>query len=124
MRILPRYLSVLLLICLLLAEPVWAGPKFSWKNVTVLVYTRNGKGYVHDNIPSAVAALQLMAQQQGFKVEVTDNPAVFTPENLKKFTLLLFPSTNNEVFDTPEQRLAFRRYMQAGGGFVGLHSVL
>jgi type 1 glutamine amidotransferase len=79
---------------------------------------------VHDNIPAAVAALQLMAQQQGFKVEVTNDPAVFTPENLKKFTLLLFPSTNNEVFDTPEQRLAFRRYIQAGGGFVGLHSVI
>jgi type 1 glutamine amidotransferase len=27
------------------------------------------------------------------------------------------------VFDTDEQRLAFRRYIEAGGGFVGLHSV-
>lgn len=124
MRILPIYLSVLLLICLLLAEPVWAGPKFSWKNVTVLVYTRNGKGYVHDNIPSAVAAVQQLAQQHGFKVTVSDNPAIFTPDNLKKYTLLLFPSTNNDVFDTDAQRLAFRHYIQAGGGFVGLHSVI
>jgi type 1 glutamine amidotransferase len=37
--------------------------------------------------------------------------------------LLLFPSTNNDVFDTDEQRLAFRRYIEAGGGFVGLHSI-
>jgi hypothetical protein len=41
-----------------------------------------------------------------------------------QYTLLLFPSTNNDVFDTDAQRLAFRRYIEAGGGFVGLHSVL
>ena len=27
------------------------------------------------------------------------------------------------MFDTDEQRLAFRRYIEAGGGFVGIHSV-
>ncbi|WP_246343478.1 ThuA domain-containing protein [Adhaeribacter radiodurans] len=107
-----------------LLKPVWAQTKFSGKNVSVLVYTKNGKGYVHDNIPSAVAAIQKLAQQHGFKVDVSDQPQVFTTENLKKYTLLLFPSTNNDVFDTNEQRLAFRKYMQAGGGFVGLHSVV
>ena len=47
-----------------------------------------------------------------------------TEDNLKKYTLLLFPSTNNDVFDTDAQRLAFRRYIEAGGGFVGIHSVM
>ena len=27
------------------------------------------------------------------------------------------------MFDTDQQRLAFRRYIEAGGGFVGVHSV-
>jgi len=27
------------------------------------------------------------------------------------------------VFDTDDQRVAFRRYIEAGGGFVGVHSV-
>ncbi|QNF34037.1 ThuA domain-containing protein [Adhaeribacter swui] len=124
MRIFTKYLFFVLIIGFLLPIGLSAKPAINWKNVTILIYTKNGKGYVHDNIPSAVAALQLMAKQQGFKVEVSDDPAVFTPENLKKFTLLLFPSTNNDVFNTPEQRLAFRRYMQSGGGFVGLHSVI
>ncbi|RDC62497.1 ThuA domain-containing protein [Adhaeribacter pallidiroseus] len=119
-----KYLFFVLVWGFLLPLGALAKSAINWKSVTILVFTKNGKGYVHDNIPSAVAALQLMAQQQGFRVEVSDDPAVFTPENLKKFTLLLFPSTNNEVFDTPEQRLAFRRYIQAGGGFVGLHSVI
>lgn len=96
----------------------------SWKNVNVLVYTKNGKGYVHDNIPSAVNAIQNLAKDKGFRVHVTDDPSVFTEENLKQYTFLLFPSTNNDVFDTEAQRVAFRRYIQAGGGFVGLHSVI
>lgn len=96
---------------------------FSWKKVSVLVYTKNGKGYVHDNIPSAVAAVQRMGKQKGFRVDTSGNPAVMTEQNLKQYTLLLFPSTNNDVFDTDAQRLAFRRYIEAGGGFVGVHSV-
>jgi type 1 glutamine amidotransferase len=97
--------------------------KPNWKNVKVLVYTKNGKGYVHDNIPYAVKCIQKLGAEHGFKVDVSDTPTVFTENNLKQYTLLLFPSTNNDVFDTDEQRLIFRRYIQSGGGFVGLHSV-
>ncbi len=93
------------------------------KNSLVLVYTKNGKGYVHDNIASAVASIQELGKANHFKVDVSDDPTVFTEADLKKYTLLIFTSTNNDVFDTDEQRLAFRRYIEAGGGFVGVHSV-
>ena len=93
------------------------------KNMQVLVYTKNGKGYVHDNIASAVASIQSLAKINGFSVVVSDDPTVFTEANLKKFQFLVFTSTNNDVFDTDDQRLAFRRYIEAGGGFVGVHSV-
>ena len=93
------------------------------KNSQVLVYTKNGKGYVHDNIASAVAALKALAAENSFTIDVSDDPGVFSGSNLKKYTLLIFTSTNNDVFDTDEQRVAFRRYMEAGGGFVGIHSV-
>ncbi|GAA4457894.1 hypothetical protein GCM10023189_29310 [Nibrella saemangeumensis] len=96
----------------------------NWKKVKVLVYTKNGKGYVHDNIPFAAAAIQKLGQTHGFSVDVSDQPAVFTEGNLKQYTMLVFPSTNNDVFDTNDQRLAFRRYIEAGGGFVGIHSVM
>ena len=94
------------------------------KRAHVLVYTKNGKGYVHDNIPSAVEALKKLGREHKFRVTVSDDPVVFTEEILKQYTLLVFPSTNNDVFDTDEQRLAFRRYIQAGGGFVGIHSAV
>ncbi|MBC3787454.1 ThuA domain-containing protein [Spirosoma utsteinense] len=111
------------LLALLSAGSSWS-QDVKWKKVRVLVYTRNGKGYVHDNIPNAVVCLQKLGRQHGFKVDVSDEPAVFSESNLKQYTLLIFPSTNNDVFDTDGQRLAFRRYIEAGGGFVGIHSVM
>lgn len=95
----------------------------NWKSVRVLVYTKNGKGYVHDNIPSAVACIQRLGKQNGFGVDVSDNPVVFNDANLKKYNALIFTSTNNDVFDSDAQKVAVMRYIQAGGGFVGIHSV-
>lgn len=95
----------------------------NWKKVKVLVYTKNGKGYVHENIPYAAKAIQDFGKQYGFKVDTSSSTSVMTEANLKQYTMLIFPSTNNDVFDTDAQRLAFRRYIEAGGGFVGIHSV-
>lgn len=116
-------LCFFLLMCFTFTVNAQTQKKISWKKVKVLVYTKNGKGYVHDNIPSAVKAIEKLGAEKGFSVDVSDDPTVFTEDNLKQYTFLLFPSTNNDVFDTEEQRVNFRRYIQAGGGFVGLHSV-
>lgn len=122
-----RFNSAIVVFCLLfvfaLTDCAKSQERVNWKNVNVLVYTKNGKGYVHDNIPSAVSCIQKLGKEHGFKVDTSANPEVMTESNLKKYTLLIFPSTNNDVFDTDEQRLAFRRYIEAGGGFVGIHSV-
>lgn len=94
------------------------------KNTSVLVYTKNGVGYVHDNLAASVKCIEDLGAKNNFKVDVSETPSVFTKSNLQKYTLLIFASTNNDVFENDEQRLAFRRYMQAGGGFVGIHSVI
>jgi uncharacterized protein len=113
------FLSVLLLSSTTTRE----ADKPNWKKVKVLVYTKNGPGYVHDNIPYAVKCIQKLGQEHGFKVDVSDDPSLFTEANLKQYTMLIFTSTNNDVFASDAQRTAFRRYIQAGGGFVGIHSV-
>lgn len=117
------YAGIWCLILSSLLAPVIAQKKTGLEKLSVLVYTKNGKGYVHDNIPSAVACMQQLAKQHGFKVDTASNPSVMTEDNLKQYTLIVFPSTNNDVFDSDAQRLAFRRYIEAGGGFVGIHSV-
>ena len=118
-----RKLFILSFCLAILSVPVAAQKSFNWKNVKVLVYTKNGKGFVHDNISAAVGSIQKLGKEHGFKVDTTNDAGVMTENNLKQYTLLIFPSTNNDVFDTDAQRLAFRRYIEAGGGFVGIHSV-
>lgn len=88
----------------------------------ILIYTRNGKGYVHENRAASVAALEKICREKGYVTQATEDPTVFTPENLKKFQCVIFSNTNNETFSTQEQRDAFANYIRQGGGFVGIHS--
>jgi len=102
-----------------------AGPQVkavNWATVRLLVYTKNGTGYVHDNIPASIETIKELAAEHKFAVDASDDPAVFTDDNLKKYSAIVFSNTNNVVFDTDAQRVALMRYVQAGGGFVALHS--
>ena len=106
----------------LLSANLALAQSINWKQVNVLVYTKNGEGFVHDNIENSVIALKELGKQYGFAVDASDDPSVFTDENLRKYDALVFSNTNNNVFDTDAQRVALMRYIQAGGGFVGIHS--
>jgi type 1 glutamine amidotransferase len=115
-----RTILVLLVLICLAVRAAGAAPE-----PRVLVYTKNqiGQGfYVHDNIAASVAAIRKLGAENHFAVEVSDDPAVFTDENLKNYKALVFDNTNNEIFDTVDQKTAFQRYIRAGGGFVGIHS--
>jgi type 1 glutamine amidotransferase len=92
----------------------------------ILVYSRNytpdGKGYVHDNIAASVAAIRKMGAANGFAVDASDDPTVFTTANLQQYRALIFSNSNNQAFENDFQREAFRACIRAGGGFVGIHS--
>ncbi len=92
----------------------------------ILIYTRNytpdGKGYVHDNIQTSVEAIKQIAAENGFAADASDDPKLFTGNNLKQYKVLVFSSSNNEAFENDAQREVFKKYIQAGGGYVGLHS--
>jgi type 1 glutamine amidotransferase len=88
----------------------------------VLVYTHNGKGYVHDNIQTSVDAIKKMGAENGFAVDVTDDPNFMCEPVLKQYQAVVFANTNNEAFFNDSQRDAFKHYIESAGGFVGLHS--
>ena len=92
----------------------------------VLIYTRNhvthGKGFVHDNIAVSVAAVKELCADKGIAADSSDDPAVFTEENLKQYRAVVFSNSNNEAFADPAQSKAFTAYVENGGGFVGIHS--
>jgi type 1 glutamine amidotransferase len=47
----------------------------------------------------------------------------FTDQNLANYNVVIFLLTSGNVLNEA-QRAAFRRYIQAGGGFVGIHSAV
>ncbi|NND04976.1 MAG: hypothetical protein HKN87_01230 [Saprospiraceae bacterium] len=87
----------------------------------ILVYTRNGEGYRHENIPFTIKALTKLGTEHGFAVDATEDAGVFTPANLARYDALIFSNTNNKIFDTEGQRTALQSYIRKGGGFVGIH---
>lgn len=86
----------------------------------VLVFTKTA-AFVHASIPKGVAAVQKLGTENGFDVDTTSNAAFFNEDSLKKYAAVIFLSTTGNVLDN-KQEIAFERYIQAGGGFVGVHA--
>ena len=87
----------------------------------VLVYTKNGKGYVHENIATSVDAIRNSARKTDLWWMHRTIRKCSLPENLKQYKAIVFSNSNNEGFDYDAQREAFKKYVQAGGGVVGIH---
>ncbi len=86
----------------------------------VLVFSKTA-GYRHDSIEPGVQAIMALGQKHGFQVDTTENAALFTEENLKQYSAVIFFNTTGDVLDYYQQA-DFQRYIQAGGGFVGIHA--
>jgi glucose/arabinose dehydrogenase/type 1 glutamine amidotransferase/cytochrome c551/c552 len=86
----------------------------------VLVFTKTA-GFVHSSIPTGIAAVQKLGSENGFDVDTTKNAAYFQDDSLKKYSAVIFLSTTGNVLDY-RQEAAFERYIQSGGGFVGVHA--
>ncbi len=56
-----------------------------------------------------------------FAVDATEDPAVFTPENLGRYRVVLFLSTTGDILDAGQQA-ALEGFIKRGGGFVGVHA--
>lgn len=90
------------------------------KKTNVLVFSKTA-GFRHESIESGIAALEKMAREKGFEVSFTEDAAQFNTNNLKNFSTVVFLNTTGDVLDN-EQQDAFERYIQAGGGYVGIHA--
>ena len=78
-------------------------------------------GYKHESIPDGQKAIRKMGQENGFEVDLTDDAAYFHDDSLSKYAAVVFLSTTGNVLDH-YQEAAFERFIQAGGGFVGVHA--
>ena len=104
-------IAMLLFVNVLLAQT----PK-----INVLVFSKTA-AFRHQSIEAGKKALAKMAQEKGFTVSFTEDASQFNEPNLKKFNAVIFLNTTGDVLN-PEQQSSFERYIQAGGGYVGIHA--
>ncbi|MGW2614992.1 ThuA domain-containing protein [Streptomyces sp. NPDC001500] len=82
----------------------------------LLVYTRTAD-YRHDSLPAAFAAVRALEE---FAVDHTEDPSALE-DPLDGYAAVVFLSTSGEVL-TPAGRERLAGYVEAGGGFAGVHA--
>ena len=86
----------------------------------VLVFSKTAK-FRHSSIEAGKVALLKLGMENGFLVDTTENANYFKEATLKQYAAVIFLNTTGDVLDYPQQA-NFERYIQAGGGFVGVHA--
>ncbi|GJN87845.1 hypothetical protein Rhopal_000800-T1 [Rhodotorula paludigena] len=87
----------------------------------VLVYSRT-LGYRHQSIPVAIDALASIAQNTSlYDPTFSEDPSLFTDEQLQPFKAVVFLSNSEEVLDL-EGQAALARWLGSGGSLIGLHA--
>ena len=89
-------------------------------NARVLVFSKTA-GYHHESIPDGIAAIRKLGSQNKFDVDTTSNADWINEDSLKKYAAVVFLSTTGDVLNN-YQEADLERYIQAGGGFVGIHA--
>ncbi|MDO1512161.1 ThuA domain-containing protein [Maribacter confluentis] len=86
----------------------------------VLVFSKTD-AFRHESIDAGKNALTKMSQEKGFEITFTEDAEYFNEKELKKFNAVIFLNTTGDVLNDKQQN-AFERYIQAGGGYVGVHA--
>jgi type 1 glutamine amidotransferase len=86
----------------------------------ILIFSKTA-GFRHSSIETGREALIDWAKENEVSATATENASLFTDENLDLFDAVIFLNTTQTILNE-DQKAAFVRYIQNGGGFVGIHS--
>ncbi|CAN5439575.1 hypothetical protein BH23BAC1_BH23BAC1_15830 [soil metagenome] len=86
----------------------------------ILVFSKTA-GFRHASIEDGLAAIQTLGKKNGILVDTTENSENINEDNLKKYQAVIFLNTTGDILDH-YQKADFERYIQAGGGFAGIHA--
>ncbi|MET0637484.1 MAG: ThuA domain-containing protein [Chitinophagaceae bacterium] len=111
--------ALIKLLCLLLFVALFSCSRRSGEP-RVLIFSKTA-GYHHGSIPNGIEAIKKLGKENGFLVDTTTNAALFNEDSLSKYAAVIFLNTTGELLNN-FQEADFERYIQAGGGFVGVHS--
>ncbi len=96
-------------------------------NARILVFSGT-TGYRHESIPAAVQALKTLGVKQGYLIDATEDPEVFTAQKLSAYKAIVLVSTTTDPKNPEsewfvgERREALQGFLKAGKGIVGLHA--
>lgn len=86
----------------------------------ILVFSLT-KGFHHTSIKEGNTFFISLGSQHGFITDTSTNASDFTIENLKRYNAVVWLNTTGDVLNT-NQQVAFEKYIQGGGGYVGIHA--
>jgi cytochrome c len=104
----------------LLLSPVVSQAQTVTPGKRILVFSKTA-GFRHSSIPVGKLAMIKLGKENGYAVDTTEDAALFTEKNLKKYAAVVFLNTTGDVLNNDQQG-DFERYIQAGGGYVGIHA--
>ena len=85
-------------------------------------FDKASRPFHHHSTEQGAEEVRRYFTANGLKCLVTDDPAFFTSEAMKKLRLAMLCNCNHELFDTDAQREAFYRFVENGGGLLATHS--
>jgi cytochrome c len=111
---------IILMVIILAAAATYFLLTRDTREIHVLVFSKT-ESFRHESIPSGKRAIIELGNQHGFSVDTTENAEIFEEKNLRKYNVVIFLNTTGDVLNDAQQ-LEFNRWIQAGGGFVGIHA--
>ena len=88
---------------------------------SVLVFSKTNSFRHADGIEGGKKALEGIASSNGWQLFATENGAVFNKQDLQRFDTVVFLNATGNMLSA-EQELAFQAWLEAGGGWLGIHA--
>ncbi|SOE19995.1 cytochrome c [Spirosomataceae bacterium TFI 002] len=108
-----RKIAFLLFITLLCTD--------AWSQTSkVLVFSKTA-GFRHSSIEAGQKYFGELGKAENINITFSEDASLFTDENLKTFNAVVFLNTTGDILNN-DQQVSFERYIQAGGGFMGIHA--
>lgn len=86
----------------------------------ILVFSKT-TGFRHGaSIDASKAVLETLAKKNNWFLYQTEEGGVFNPEQLSKFSTVIFNNSTGEVIND-EQKKALEQFVENGGGLLGIH---
>ncbi len=113
-----RYIVLITLVVLITAAYFWFTR--DTRDIKVLVFSKT-VSFRHESIQDGIEAIRALGKKHGFLVDTTESSDSFNEKTLKNYNVIVFLNTTGDVLNDAQQ-LEMNRWVQAGGGFVGIHA--